>query len=129
VVLDGIEDPLSEMIDRVELTAAEQASFQDREEQHYLVQPRVRRREVQVHVAVLCEELSDLRSGVGGGIAENAVQVQVEGRLGHKVAQEVTKLSLDVESVTHPATLLSCTLRPAKSTAVPWRLYSNPVAR
>ncbi len=40
-------------------------------------------------------------------------------------ARKSTKLSDLVESVTQPATVPSCTLSPAKSTAVPWRRYSN----
>src|SRR5487761_789330 len=39
--------------------------------------------------------------------------------------KKVTKLSLLVEFVTHPAIVPSWTLRAAKRTAVPWRLYSN----
>jgi hypothetical protein len=67
---------------------------------------------VQVGPGVEIEEFLDLVGVMGGQVVDDAVQV-------------VTKLSEQVEPVTQPATVPSCTLNPANRTAVPLRSYSS----
>jgi hypothetical protein len=74
---------------------------------------------VQMDKRVLVEELFDQLSGVGLEVVDDAMQVETRRRLGDEVSRNSTKFSEGVESVTHPATSPSYTLRAANNTAVP----------
>ena len=82
VVLDEGDDTVGELVDGVELAAAQQSAFEDREEQLDLVEPRgVGGREVQMDVPVLVEELLDQFGAVGLEVVDDAMQVETGGRL------------------------------------------------
>src|SRR3990167_7462928 len=90
VVLDEREDVVGEFVDGVELAVFEDASFEDREEELDLVEPRrVCRRVVQEYAWMGVEELFDVGCGMRGEVVDDAMQFQATRGLRDEIGEEL----------------------------------------